>query len=192
MKRTLFLALATLLFAFTASAWAQDSLGDYARKQRDQQKAASPNSKVWTNDDIGSSSSSSSAAPASSSASSDSKSASGDKKDDKAATSAADMDPAERAKQEADWKKKIADQKAKIAGLEHEGEIAEREYKLRSISWYTTTSKSLLNQKEWSDQEKKYQDDKADREKRLADAKADLDKMREDIRKAGFSSSLGE
>ncbi len=188
MKRTLIFALA--LFGLATTAWAQDSLGDYARKQREQQKPASPNSKVWTNEDIGASSAGSSApAPAS-----DSKAAaSSDKKDDKAAPKdASSLSPEERTKQEADWRKKIADQKAKIAGFEHEIEIADREYKLRSISWYTTTSKALLDQKNWSDQEKKYQEEKADREKKLADAKADLDKMRDDIRKAGFSSSLGD
>lgn len=191
MKRIVVLALA--LFGLMATAWAQESLADYAKKQREQQKPASPTTHVWTNDDIASSPSASAPAPAASSSDSKAASADKDKKDDKAAAkSPSDMSSEERAKAEADWKKKIGDQKAKVASLEHEAEIADRENKLRTISWYTTTSKALLDQKAWSDQQKKYEDEKADRDKKIADAKAELEKMRDDLHKAGFSSSLGD
>ncbi len=190
MNRMACLTLAILVFGFAGRAAAQDvSLGDYAKKQRTAQKPASPTTKVWTNEDLPTSTTISDTG--SDQKASNGKAAAKDEAKD-APKDAGSLSPEERAKQEADWKKKIADQKAKVASIQHDLDIMDREYKLRAIAWYTTTSKALLDQKNWSDQEKKYQEDKAAKEKDLTDAKDQLEKMRDDIRKAGFASSLGE
>jgi len=184
MKRILYVVLAGLLFGMAVNAWAQEtSLGDYARKQREQQKPTTPTSKVWTNDDIASATPAATPAgkPADSGAAA---------KDAKSADK--QMTPDEMAKAAADWKTKIADQKAKIAEIQRNIDVAEREYKLRSIDWYTNAGNALLDQKKWHDQEEKYQKEIADRKKELADAKTKLEDMREEIRKAGLSSSVGE
>lgn len=188
MKRIAFLTLAVLAFSFAVGAWAQEvSLGDYARKQREQKKPASPTTKVFTNDDISASAGaiSTAGAPAAQPADTDAAKDSADKKD-KASVSE------NRDKEIADWKAKIAEQKAKISALTTQLDVANREYKLRSIEWYTQTGNALLDPKKWHDQEEKYQKEIADAQKKLDEAKAELDKMRDDIRKAGLPSSAGD
>ncbi len=183
MKRILYVVFAGLLFGMAASAWAQESLGDYARKQREMQKPVSPTTKVWTNDDVSAASAPISvtgtpAAPAA--AAKDSKKEEKEKSAD------------EIAKDTAAWKSKIADQKAKIAEIQRNIEVAQREYKLRAIDWYTNAGNALLDPKKWHDQEERYQKEISDRQKELADAQQKLEDMRDEIRKAGLPSSVGD
>ncbi len=181
MKRILYFLVAVLVLGLAAAAGAQeDSLGDYARKQKSAQKPASPNAKVWTNDDIASVPAVPEAKPA------DSKDKSKDAKDK-------DKDKsADKEKLAAEWKDKIAKQKDKIAETQRAIDVIQREYKLRSIEWYTQAGNALLDPKKWYDQQQKYEKEIADRQKELADQQAELEKMRDEIRKAGLSSSVGE
>jgi len=183
MKR-IFCLVITFLVIGVASSWAQDSLGDYARKQREKQKPAAPNTKVWTNDDIAS------VAPAGTDTAqkSEEKAAKGKDAKDKKEGSAAEQN----AQAAEAFKARVAEQKAKIADIERNLEVAQREYKLRSIDWYTNAGNALLDPKKWHDQEEKYQKEIADRQKQLADERAKLDQIRDEIRKAGLSSSLGD
>ena len=186
MKRIVQLTLAALLMGLAVGAWAQDvSLGDYARKQREQQKPASPTTKVFTNDDIASSPAPA-AAPAKDTSDSDK---------DKSAKSKEKKEPdkvAEMNKAAEEFKAKVADQKAKIAEIQRNMDVSEREFKLHSIEWYTQAGNALLDPKKYKDETDKHNKEMDDLRKQLADANAELDKIREEIRQAGLSSSLGD
>lgn len=186
MKRILQLVLAALLMGLAVGAWAQDvSLGDYARKQREQQKPASPTTKVFTNDDVASS-----PAPAAAPAKDTS-----DKDTDKSAKSKDKKEPdkvAEMNKAAEEFKTKVADQKTKIAEIQRNMDVSEREFKLHSIDWYTQAGNALLDPKKYKNETDKHNKEMDDLRKQLADANAELEKIREEIRQAGLSSSLGD
>lgn len=188
MKRISYLTLAALLMGLAIGAWAQDvSLGDYARKQREQQKPASPTTKVFTNDDIGSAPTpaASASAPADTADSDkDKKSAKGKEKE----TSKAE----EMNKAAEEFKGKVAEQKQKIAEIQRNIDVSNREFKLHSIDWYTQAGNALLDPKKYKDETDKHDKEIADLQKQLADANGELEKIRDDIKKAGLSSSLGD
>ena len=187
MKRMWFLTLAALLMGLAVAASAQDvSLGDYARKQRDQQKPASPTTRVFTNDDVSSSASPAPAAATTDSSSDPDKAKSKDK-DKKEATKADEMNKAAE-----EFKAKVAEQKAKIAEIQRNMDVSEREFKLHSIDWYTQAGNALLDPKKYKDETDKHNKEMDDLRKQLADANAELEKIRDDIKKAGLSSSLGD
>lgn len=192
MRRILYVVLTALLLGLAANAWAQDSLGDYARKMREQQKPASPTTKVWTNDDIGSPSAAPAAPAAPAAAAATTSAAAPAAKAKDAKKDETQKSPDEIAQEGAAWKGKIAAQKAKIAEIQRNIDVAQREYKLRTIDWYTNAGNALLDQKKWHDQEERYQKEVADRQKELADAQQKLEDMREEIRKAGLPSSFGD
>ncbi len=185
MKR-IYLLFAALLLGLTVGAWAQDvSLGDYARKQREQQKPASPTTKVFTNDDIAS------APPLAQATVTSDKDTDTDKKSAKSKEKEKPK-AEEMARQAEEFKQKVADQKAKIAEIQRNIDVSNREYKLRTIDWYTQAGNALLDPKKYKDQGDAHDKEIADLQKQLADANAELDKIREEIRQAGLSSSVGD
>lgn len=187
MKRIVLFAFAAWFVALAVGAWAQEvSLGEYARKQREQQKPASPTTRVFTNDDIGSAS----AAPAPAA----SQDTAADEKDKKAGKAAAkEQTKAEEMNKAAEeFKAKVADQKQKIAEIQRNMDVSEREFKLHSIDWYTQAGNALLDPKKYKDETDKHNKEMDDLRKQLADAQADLEKIRADIKAAGLSSSLGD
>ncbi len=158
--------------AITGVAYAQ-SLGDVARKERSKPKPQA--ARVYTNDDIPSvdvSKEDSSALTAAS--------ISADKRDKKEKSSVEEQNALN-----AEWKARVAKQKADIADLEHELDLMQREEKLRVAVYYSDAGNRLRNSKDWDDQEKKYQADLTDKQKKLADAKAKLDSTLESARRAG-------
>ncbi|HVP41991.1 MAG TPA: PAS domain-containing protein [Terriglobales bacterium] len=191
MKRMWNLTLAALLMGLALGAAAQEvSLGDYARKQREQQKPASPTTKVYTNDDIGSSPAAAASATTSAPADSDAdKSAAKDEKT-KAEDEKAKAEEMNKAAEE--FKGKVAEAKTKIAEIRRNMDVSEREFKLHSIDWYTEAGNALLDPKKYKDETDKHNKEMDDLRKQLADAQAELEKIRDEIRKAGLSSSLGD
>ncbi len=184
MKRIWFLTLAALL-ALTAAAWAQDvSLGEYARQQRAKEKPASPTTKVYTNDDIASAPVPPPAKDTSADTDKDKKSAKDKKKEE---TKAEEM-----AKEAEGFKQRVADQKAKIAEIQRNMDVSEREFKLQTVQWYTQTGNALLDPKKFKDQTDAHTKERDDLRKQLADAQAELEKIRDEIRKAGLSSNVGD
>jgi len=186
MKRIVLFTLAALLMGFAVGAWAQDvSLGEYARKQREKQKPASPTTRVFTNDDIASSPAASASAEAPADSDKDkAKSKDGKKKDE---TKAEQM-----AKAAEEFKTRVAEQKGKVAEIQRNMDVSEREFKLHSIDWYTQAGNALLDPKKYKDETDKHNKEMDDLRKELADAQAELEKIREEIRQAGLSSSLGD
>lgn len=190
MKRMWFLSLAVLLMGLAAGAWAQEvSLGDYARKQREQQKPPSPTTKVFTNDDIGSSPAAATTPTASADADKEDKAAakSKDKKDKEEKTKAEEMSKAAD-----EFKGRIAEVKAKIAEIQRNIDVAEREFKLHTVDWYTQAGNALLDPKKYKDETEKHNKEMDDLRKDLAAQQAELEKIRDEIRKAGLSSSVGD
>ncbi len=177
MKRTLCLILGMAVIATVAMA---QSLGDVARKQRQEKKP--PAARVYTNDDLPTN------APINVGSS-----PAAEKSDSKVAEKTATPgSPEEIAKLSASWRAKLDEQKKAIAMLERELDVTQREYRQRVAEFYWDAGTRLRDDRKWADNERKYQADLADKQKQVADARQKLDDMREEARKAGVPSSATE
>jgi hypothetical protein len=183
---------AVLIAGVLSAAAAAQSLGDAARELRAKKPAPSPGAKVYTNDTIASGASAASAsesqpaarasestAPAASSAAAGSESSSG---------SAAD----ERAKAEADWKQKFAEQRKAITQLERELDVLKRENKLRAAAFYADAGNRLRDEKKYAEDDRRYQAETAAKEQEVAAAKQKFADMQEQARKAGMPSRVSD
>ncbi len=157
-----------LLLAGAALAVAQSqapALGDVARQERAKPKAQA--AKTYTNEDIPSvtlpKDSATDKKDGDKAASADAKDSTTDKKD-------AEKEPVSRDKEAAAWKDKISGQKAKVADLEREINLMDREYKMRAAVFYSDAGARLRDDKKWADEERKYKDDLATKQKALAEA----------------------
>ena len=163
------------------------SLGDTARKLR-QKKPAETSPKVITNDDLREAPPAA-APPEAKSESAEASKNPADDKDKDAAEKAKKSDPeADQAKLDAEWTKKIDDQKQKIADAARELDLLQRENKLRAAAYYADAGTRLRNQQSYAEQDRKYQSDIADKQKALDDAKAKLADIEEEARKDGASA----
>ena len=61
----------------------------------------------------------------------------------------------------------------------------DREFKLRAAAFYADAGLRLRDDRNWADQQRKYQDDMADRKKKIEEAKAQLEDLQERARKSG-------
>lgn len=203
MKRLLLLLACMALGA--ASAAAQDqgvSLGDAARAARARKTQPSPNARVFTNDnlptnvtlststgDFGGASAAASVEaaeqPASGGASTSASAAGG-----KSAAPKTEEE-IQKAKEE-EYKKKVADQKGAIALLERELDVLQRENRMRAATYYADVGNRMRDQKKYDDDDKKYQDQTTAKQAEVAAAKQKLEELRDEIRKAGLPSSIGE
>jgi hypothetical protein len=172
-----------------ASAGAQDSLGDIARRAR-MQKAATSGVRVYDNDnlprqgDLGTAVVTGGNAPASADAKAAADSKAGGKgSSGKAAAGAGTQVSAD------EWSGKIADQKKQIAQLERELNVLVRESQIRATVFYADAGTRLRDQQKFSDDTRKSNDDIAAKTKELEDAKQKLDDMQEQARKAGVPAA---
>jgi len=176
MKRTLYASAFALLIAFSGVAVAQD-LGAVARQQREQKKPSSK--KVITNDDIASQ-------PMPEPAPAEAKAGEAPAAEAKAAkpkSSAEDKDKAAAALQQ-----KVNAQKAEIAALTRELDLADRENRLRVANYYADAGNSLRDPKKFQDEQKANQDEIESKKKAIEAAKAKVDAMIEEGRKAGIKA----
>ena len=185
-----------VILIISASAMAQQSLGDVAR-QANKDKSPGPTTKVYTNDDLRA------GAPVDKSADSSEASATDASATDKAgdgkeAKDANDEDkdkdkakksdsPEDQAKLDKEWADKIQAQKDSIALLERELDVLQRENKLRASSYYGDAGTRLRDEKKYADDDRKYRDQIDAKQKELDDAKTKLEDMRDEARKAGAS-----
>ncbi|MGH9524878.1 MAG: hypothetical protein ACRD3E_20325 [Terriglobales bacterium] len=180
MKRTVCLsALALMIFA-CGTVVAQSSDQDLvaaARKARTQQKNA-PATKVWTNEDIGS-------APAPAAAAADAKTDMA-KDAGKPADAAKGPSAEDKANAAAAMQKKIDAQKAEIATLSRELDLADREFKLQVANYYADAGNSLRDPKKWADERDAKQKEINDKKAAIDTAKAKLQDLLEQARKAGL------
>jgi len=190
MKRILMsLAVACLL----ASLAAAQSLADVARKSREKKGGAS-STKVYTNENLPQSVSIDTAsrpaqAPGQQTASTPAAGAAAAAAADEEEEEAAAVDPKE---EEANWRKRIKEQKDEIATLERELSVSERENKLRAATYYADAGNRLRDEAKYAADDRKYQAEAADKKAAIAAAKQKLDDMREELRKAGKPANWGE
>jgi len=210
MKRILYFVLAGgVLYCFftTASAQQSQSLGDYARTVRKQDKKGSP--RQFDNDNLPKTEKLSVVGNATSEpddkATKDAESTT-DVKDAKSADQLDSPKSAEKAggneaKQEADdrkqkaneeWKLKLSDQRSKINLLSRELDVLQREYRLRAAAFYADAGNRLRDQAAWDKEDARYKQQIADKQKSINDAKQQLEDMQENARKAGVPSSMRE
>lgn len=182
------LLLIALVSMFAICVPAQESVADAAKKAQSKKRPQA--TKVYTNDDIPSVViPAAEKSPVTSAISGDTKS---DKdataKDEKAEktekTEKTDEKKSEESKAD-DFKKAIAEQKSKVADVEREVNLMEREHEVRVAAYYADAGNQLRNSKKWFDDEKKYQDDLAAKKKDLAAAKDKLAELQESARKSG-------
>ena len=201
MKRMgyVFLAEAVLAGMLVTLAGAQtESLGDYARGIRKDEKPAS--AKKYDNDNLPTSDKISVVGNATESspedanaASTPSDSAAQPKDGTKPSTPAtqdagkpADSSDAHKANDE--WKQKISEQQAKVDMLTREVDVTQREYRLRAAAFYADAGNRLRNQGSWDKEDAQYKQDLAKKQKALDDAKKAVDDLKEKARKAGVPS----
>ena len=199
MKRMgyVFLAEAVLAGMLVTLAGAQtESLGDYARGIRKDEKPAS--AKKYDNDNMPKSDKISVVGNATESSPEDANAAStpsdssaqpkdGTKPSTPATQDAgkpADSSDAHKANDE--WKQKISEQQAKVDMLTREVDVTQREYRLRAAAFYADAGNRLRNQGSWDKEDAQYKQDLAKKQKALDDAKKAVDDLKEKARKAGM------
>lgn len=192
MKQLQLSGLVMVITLLAGACWAQ-SLPEAARASRQGKKAAT---KVYTNDDIpesrqledaDSASGTDSAQNSQDEQSGDQETDAADKQSAKkqsATKGKASADQAERLKQ---FKRDADEQHKKIADLEREINLMEREHKLRVAAYYADAGTQLRDSKKWFEEERTYQSDLEAKKKDLADAKQKLEDIREQSRKAGVT-----
>jgi hypothetical protein len=189
-----------VLAGMTASA---QSLGDYARTVRKDKGQPTAASKHYDNDNLPKTdhlsvvgqapaqAADSGEAKTNEQAAENSPTDSNGQSTDPAAAPKKD-DPAERQKVYDEWKKRIQEQKDRIAELEKELDITNREYRLRAAVMYADIGNRLRNSAAWDKEDRDYKQQIAQKEKAVADAKQKLEDIQEDARKAAVPSSIRE
>ena len=199
--RYVFLAEAVLAGMLVTLAGAQtESLGDYARGVRKDEKPAS--AKKYDNDNLPTSDKISVVGKASESSPEDANAAStsGDnsaQSQDGAAPSTPEAqdagkptDSSDAQKANDEWKQKIAAQQGKVDLLTRELDVTQREYRLRAAAFYADAGNRLRNQGSWDKEDAQYKQDLAKKQKALDDAKKAADDLKEQARKAGVPAKL--
>jgi hypothetical protein len=192
----LFALSATVCISAQQQSQSTESLGDVARKQRAADEKA-PAKKVWTDDDFASTSSAPAASPATAPADAATKDAdkSGDKSSDKAAVAADTREKkqdtvADAEKLNTAWKEKLDAQKAKIADLQREYDLTDREYKLSLTSYYADAGNRLRDQKDFTDKETTYKGKLGTLKQQISDEQAKLGDLQDQAHKAGADKAF--
>jgi hypothetical protein len=184
MKRTLYASAFALLIVMSGVAAAQD-LGAIARQQRQQKKSSAK--KVYTNDDI------SSGQPVMQSAEPATEAKVGAAGEAKAGAvvEAKVAKPKEasvedKTKAAAALQQTVDAQKAEIASLTRELDIADRENRLRAANYYGDAGNSLRDPAKWAAEQIAKQEEIDGKKKAIDAAKAKLADIIEQGRKAGI------
>jgi hypothetical protein len=154
-----------------------DPVADAARRTREQKKAAPKPKKVYTDDDIKPAAASSEAGAAAGGGGAQATPDNGP--GGAAAGTGKGKDDAETA-----WRKRFADQRAKIAAAEKELDILQREAEKAQVQYYNDPQKALMEQntrKEINEKNAKIEQKKQD----IANLKQQLSDMEDELRKSG-------
>ncbi len=199
------LALATTVCISAQQPTQSQSLGDVARQQKSSDKAQGH--KVWTNDDFPDRPASTDAAPADAStsdATADAAAAgpvdaSGKPAKDAGSKEAAAKPEAKVAKKtdsadeqkkiDDEWKGKLDAQKSKIADLQREYDLTERELKLAQTTYYADAGNKLRDQKDFLDKDKASRDKLDALKQQITDEQAKLSDMQDKAHKAGANKA---
>ena len=166
-----------------ASQQTGDAVADAARKAREQKKNVTQPKKVFTNDDVAPAPPPAAPATASTDAKTDAKEgdANAPKKADAAAGDAKDEKPDNS---EAGWRKRFAEQRAKISQAEQELDVLQRESTKLQTQYYADPQKALAEQytrKDITDQDAKIQAKKDE----IAKLKQGLSDLEDQLRASG-------
>lgn len=190
MKHTSHIAIAALLLVGTVGLSAQ-SLGDYARAARKNKPDTASTSRHFDNDNlptseqlsvVGPPPSDSNAAPGAASANSAVAAASATGTPGAPATTAAD-----RQKVADEWQKKLDKQKEKIAGLNHELDLDQREYRLKAAAFYGDAGTRLRDAAQFDKDGTDHKSDIEAKQKAIDAAQQELESLQEQARKAGVA-----
>ncbi|HSZ61732.1 MAG TPA: hypothetical protein VK828_08030 [Terriglobales bacterium] len=176
MKKANFIAFGTLLLVSFSGANAQ-SLGDYARSVRKNKPDSAPASRHFDNDNLPTGQALSVVGPPADAASASAPAA-------PAASDAA----ADRQKAADDWKEKIDKQKARVAELNHEVDLDQRELRLRSATQTSDPGVTARNV-QFVKEEVQYKSDMDAKQKELEAARQQLDELQEQAHKAGVGEN---
>ena len=190
MKRIIWMAIGLLLLLGTGAS--AQSLGEVARSTRKGKVHQSAANHQYDNDNLPKTEHLSVVGPAPAVTASAS-SQTGDVKPQNqapaqaSATATADKKAAaEKPPSAADeWKKKIDDQKQKVASLSHELELTQREYRLRAVAMYSDAGNRLRNSATWDKEDADFKKQLDEKQKAVDAAKQELDNLTEQARKAG-------
>ena len=199
MKRIEFmLAVSAVALGLAIGAAAQsESLGDQARAARKEKRP--PAKKLYTNDNLPTSASISIVGePAASAEDEAASKPEGEKekqakdkdkskaqKEDKTAENKPPLD-------EQGWRDKIAAKKQRIADLEHELDLLQREYGVMASAYYADAGYQLRNPEKWAQDDAKFRTQIADKQKQIDELKSQVEDMEEQARKAGMPSAVSE
>jgi len=177
---------ALVLVSALAAVAQQESLGDYARAARKEKRP--PAKMVYTNDNLPTTTTISvvgpppaiteenpGAAEEKPAAKPQDEKAKAEQKEGKTSENKAPQN-------EQEWQDQMSAQKKKIVDLEHDLDLAQREYKLQVAQYYADAGTQLRDQKAWAEQEAKFRADFADKQKQIDEAKAGLQDMEEQQR----------
>jgi len=175
MKKTNFIAVGTLLLLGFTGANAQ-SLGDYARSVRKNKPDSTSTSRHFDNDNLPTGEALSVVGPPADAASAPAASAAPD------VTAAA----GERQRTAEEWKQKLDKQKEKIAALNHEVDLDQRELRLRAAAQTSDPGVAARNI-QFTKDEVQYKSDMDAKQKELEAAKQQLDDLQDQAHKAGVA-----
>ncbi len=200
--RYVFLAEAVLAGMLVTLAGAQtESLGDYARSVRKDEKPAS--AKKYDNDNLPTSDKISVVGNATEPTGTEDANAASTSEDNSVqpqdgatpstpeaqdAGKPADNSDAQKANDE--WKQKIAAQQGKVDLLTRELDVTQREYRLRAAAFYADAGNRLRGSATWDKEDAQYKQQIAQKQKALDDAKKAADDLKEQARKAGVPAKL--
>jgi hypothetical protein len=185
MKHTKLMAIVSLLLLGVSGATAQ-SLGDYARTARKNKSGTSAASRHYDNDNLPTDQQLSVVGPP---ATADAAAAAATATASPAAAAATNPATAKADRQKAadEWKTKLDKQKDKIAALNHELDLDQREYRLKAATFYGDAGERLRNAAQWDKEDTQYKSDIESKQKALDAARQELDELQEQARKAGIA-----
>jgi hypothetical protein len=186
MKHMKSMVIGTLLLLGISGAAAQ-SLGDYARAVRKDKAEPNSASRHYDNDNLPTNQPLSVVGPppaADANAAPEAGEAK-PKSSDKAA--AANSDDAERKKAAEEWKTKIDEQQKKLDSLNHDLDLAQREYRLRVATQYDSEGNRIQNAGQWGKEDAQYRTDTEAKQKALAAAQQELNDLQDQAHKAGVA-----
>ena len=185
MKHMKPMVIATLLLLGISGAAAQ-SLGDYARAVRKDKAEPSSTSRHYDNDNLPTSQPLSVVGPppaADTNAAPEAEDAKPKSSEKAAAANPAD---AERQKAAEDWKTKIDEQQKKLDSLNHDLDLAQREYRLRVATQYDSEGNRIQNAGQWGKEDAQYRTDSEAKQKAIEDAQQELNDVQDQAHKAGI------
>jgi hypothetical protein len=185
LKQLSMLATGAAVLLLCMATLSAQTLADSARAAQKNKRTNTATNKVYTNESLGAH------APNDAPAKSDDDAKKSDAKADAKSDKDADEPDAAEAKKKAaeDLKQRYEKQKAELATLQRELDIAERENRLRGATFYADAGNRLRNEQKYAEDDRKYQADVATKKKAIADGTAALDKMKEEGRKTGVPLS---